>query len=92
MSDPSRKPLLHRLQIIEGHVRSVQRMIESDAYCIDIIKQIGAVQSALNKVSEIILEEHLNTCVTSAVRSDNAHDREKALREISEVFQMSHKV
>ncbi|MBU6358900.1 MAG: metal-sensing transcriptional repressor, partial [Chloroflexi bacterium] len=67
-------------------------MVDEDAYCIDIIRQISAIQSALNKVSEIILENHLNTCVTSAIRGDDTQEREKALREIAEVFQMSHKV
>ena len=92
MEEQPRKQLTRRLQIIEGHVRSVHRMVDEDAYCIDIIRQISAIQSALNKVSEIILENHLNTCVTSAIRGDDTQEREKALREIAEVFQMSHKV
>ena len=50
---------LRRLQTIEGHVRGIQRMVEEDAYCIDVIRQIQAVQAALNKVSAQILEGHL---------------------------------
>jgi len=66
-------------------------MVDEDAYCIDIIKQVTAVQSALSKVNQIILENHLNTCVTSAVRGDDPKERERVLREIAEVFEASAK-
>ena len=62
-------------------------MIDQEAYCIDVIRQINAVQSALNKVSTIILDEHLHSCLITAVRSENPDDREKVLKEITEVFQ-----
>lgn len=84
-SEETRK-VIRRLQIAEGHVRAIQRMVENGEYCIDIIKQISAVQSALGKVSQIILENHLNTCVTSAVRGDDPAERERVLREIADVF------
>lgn len=86
MDDATRKQALRRLQIIEGHVRAVQRMVESDAYCIDVIRQIAAVQSALGKVSQLVLEAHLNQCVTEAVRGNDAKRREKVLTEIAELF------
>lgn len=76
-----------RLKTIEGHIRGIQKMLEQEAYCIDIIRQLNAVQSALNKVSTIILDEHLHSCLITAVRSENPDDREKVLMEISEVFQ-----
>jgi DNA-binding FrmR family transcriptional regulator len=77
---------LKRLKTIEGHLRGVIRMVEEDAYCIDVIRQIQAVQSALNKVSGGILENHLNSCVTTAIQGDDAHERERVLKEITEVF------
>lgn len=80
------RKVIRRLQIAEGHVRAIQRMVENGDYCIDILKQISAVQSALGKVSQIILENHLNTCVTSAVRGDDPAERERVLREIADVF------
>ncbi len=83
---------LRRLKTIEGHLRGVIRMLEQDAYCIDVIRQIQAVESALNKVSTQILEDHLNSCVTTAIRGDNARERERVLKEITEVFEMSSKV
>ena len=59
---------LRRLKTIEGHLRGIIRMVEEDTYCIDVIRQIQAVESALNKVSAQILEGHLNSCVITAVR------------------------
>ncbi len=83
---------LRRLKTVEGHLRGVIRMVEQDEYCIDIIKQIQAVEAALNKVSTQILENHLNSCVTTAIQGNNARERERVLKEISEVFEMSSKV
>ena len=77
---------LRRLKNVEGHVRGVERMLEDNAYCIDIIRQIQAVQAALNKVSTMILEEHLNSCLITAVRGDSPEERERVLKEIAEVF------
>lgn len=83
---------LRRLKTIEGHLRGIIRMVEEDAYCIDIIRQIQAVEAALNKVSVHILEEHLRTCVTTAIRSENEQERERVMKEIAEVFEVSTKV
>ena len=83
---------LRRLKIIEGHLRAVIRMVEEDKYCIDIIRQIQAVDAALSKVSTQILENHLNSCVTDAIQGDDPKERERVLRDITEVFAMSTKV
>lgn len=83
---------LHRLKSIEGHLRGVQRMMEEDAYCIDVIRQIQAIQAALNKVSAQILEEHLNSCVITAIRGEDALERERVLKEITGVFDAANKI
>ncbi len=83
---------LNRLKTVEGHIRGIQRMVEEEAYCIDIIRQIQAVQAALNKISNSILDEHLHSCLTTAVRGDDPDERERVLKEISDVFAMSNKV
>jgi DNA-binding FrmR family transcriptional regulator len=83
---------LKRLKTIEGHLRGVIRMAEEDAYCIDVIRQIQAVQAALNKVSGQILEDHLNSCVITAIQGEDQSERERVLKEITEVFEMSTKV
>lgn len=84
--------VLRRLKTVEGHLRGIIRMVEEDAYCIDIIRQIQAIEAALNKVSTHILEGHLDTCVMTAIRGNNPKERERVLKEISEVFEMSTKV
>jgi CsoR family transcriptional regulator, copper-sensing transcriptional repressor len=78
---------LRRLKTVEGHIRGVQRMVEDDAYCIDVIRQIQAVQAALDKVSTQILEEHLHSCLITAVRGEDAAERERVLHEVIDVFQ-----
>jgi DNA-binding FrmR family transcriptional regulator len=83
---------LRRLRTVEGHIRGIERMVENEEYCIDVIRQIQAVQSALNKISTIILEEHLDSCLITAVRGDDPDERERVLREISEVFETATKV
>lgn len=82
---------LRRLKIIEGHVGGIERMVEEDAYCIDVIRQIQAVQAALNKVNSIILENHLNSCLITAVKGEDPEARERVLKEISDVFEASTK-
>ncbi len=92
MNDEHRDTVLKRLRSIAGHVNGIERMVSEDAYCIDVIKQVQAVQAALNKVNDLILENHLNTCVIEAVRGDNKKDRERVLDEIVEVFEMAQKI
>ena len=82
---------LTRLKNVEGHLRGVERMVEEEAYCIDVIRQIQAVQAALNKISAMILEEHLNSCLITAVRGEDVDERERVLREIADVFEMATK-
>jgi DNA-binding FrmR family transcriptional regulator len=81
-----------RLKSIAGHVNGIDRMVNEGAYCIDIIKQIQAVQAALNKVNDLMLDHHLNTCVIEAVRGDDKKDRERVLAEIVDVFEMAQKI
>lgn len=83
---------IRRLKNIEGHVRGVERMLEQESYCIDVIRQIQAVQAALNKVSTKILEDHLHSCLITAVRGENPDDRERVLAEIADVFETATKV
>ena len=84
--------VIRRLKTAEGHLRGVQRMVEDDAYCIDVIHQIQAVQAALNKISTDILDHHLNSCLITAVRGDDPAERERVLKEITDVFEAASKV
>lgn len=92
MDDVTRKKIERRLASASGHVKGIERMVAEDVYCIDIIKQIQAVQAALTKVSAMILDSHLRTCVTTAIQGDNQQERERMLQEITGVFTVSNKL
>jgi DNA-binding FrmR family transcriptional regulator len=86
MDAETKAGIVRRLQSVDGHVRGVQRMVEEDKYAIDVIKQIEAVQAGLAKIQEIVLANHLHTCVTTAIRGDEPARREAVIDEILEVF------
>ncbi|HXF60681.1 MAG TPA: metal-sensitive transcriptional regulator [Caldilineaceae bacterium] len=92
MDEQTRKTVSQRLNSAAGHLKGIERMVQEDAYCIDVIKQIQAVQAALNKVSALILDGHLRTCVTTAIRGDDPQEREAVLQEITSVFEMNKKL
>ncbi len=92
MDEAKRKDILIRLKSIEGHIRGVERMVEEDQYCIDVIKQTMAVQRALDKVNALLLDNHLKTCVTTAIRSETPSERERVLGELLDVFETSNKL
>ena len=91
MDDITKQAVSRRLGSAAGHIKGIDRMVQDDAYCIDIIRQIQAVQAALNKVSSMVLDNHLRTCVTTAIQGDDANEREAVLKEITSVFDVSHK-
>ncbi|MBX3083357.1 MAG: metal-sensitive transcriptional regulator [Anaerolineae bacterium] len=86
MERSSKTAILSRLKSIAGHVNGIASMVEQDRYCIDVIKQVQATQAALAKVSQLILEDHLHSCVTTAIQGDDATERERVLSEISDIF------
>ena len=79
------KSLATRLKKIEGQVRGLQKMIEDDKYCIDIITQTSATRNALKSFEDNILEDHLKTCVVSQVKSNQ---EDKAVKEILRVYKL----
>lgn len=89
MDDQTRENAIHRLKSVAGHVNGIVRMLENDRYCIDVIKQIQAAQTALARVSESILDSHLRTCVTTAIQHDDQQERERVLNEVIEVFRQT---
>lgn len=78
-----KEDMIKHLKRIEGQVRGIQNMIESDKYCIDIITQISAIEGSLKKVSLELLEEHTNHCVKNAIAKGNG---EQEIEELLEVF------
>jgi DNA-binding FrmR family transcriptional regulator len=71
--------LLARLSRVEGQVRGVQRMVEDDRYCIDVLTQISAVQAALDKVALGLLDDHTRTCVIGAQDPERREERTQEL-------------
>ncbi len=92
MDATTKKAVTQRLASAAGHIKGITRMVDGDTYCIDIIRQIQAVQAALNKVSTMILDNHLHTCVTTAVQGENPEERERVLQEITSVFEVTGKL
>jgi DNA-binding FrmR family transcriptional regulator len=79
--------LVKRLHRIEGQVRGIERMVEQDRYCIDILTQLGAVSTALEAVALKVLEEHVQHCVAGALASGDPAAAEEKSRELLEAVQ-----
>lgn len=86
MNDEARAKVHGRLRRIEGQVQGLQRMVEADAYCVDVLLQISAVRGALEQVQKLILGRHIESCVSEAFRAGNRTDRQQKIDELVEVF------
>jgi DNA-binding FrmR family transcriptional regulator len=81
--DPAAKAtLLRRLRRVEGQVRGLQRMVEGEAYCIDVLHQVAAARAALAEVGRTLLGGHVERCVVDAVRSGSRRDRDRKVTEL----------
>ena len=89
MDDTTRKSVTQRLSSAAGHIKGIERMVNDDVYCIDTFRQIQAVQAALNKISVLLLDTHLHTCLAVAVHGDDAAERERMLQEVVDIFEVS---
>ena len=83
ITDDSKEKLKNRLAKAMGHLNAVHRMVDEKKYCIDVLHQMKAVQSALDKISEEILKQHLETCVVEAVQNQ---DSSRVIEELVQVF------
>lgn len=86
MKKPNQKKILTRMNYLVGHLQGVVKMIAEDRYCIEIIRQNQAVISALKKVNQLILKNHLDTCVTSAIKGKSESERKRVFDELTEIF------
>lgn len=87
MMDPeTKRRALTRLRRIAGQVQGVQRMVEEDKYCVDVLLQISAIQGALEQVSKILLARHIERCVRDSFVSGNAVDRARKIDELVTIF------
>ena len=81
-SDDLKKDLSVRLNRIEGQIRGIRKMVEGDAYCIDVLTQVAAVSSAFDAFGRKILEEHIRSCVKEDVRNGNDEKLEELINTI----------
>ena len=86
LNEESKTKALGRLRRIEGQVQGLQRMIHDEAYCVDILLQISAVQGALEQVQKLLLGRHIESCVADALRSGSKSERQQKLEELLDVF------
>jgi CsoR family transcriptional regulator, copper-sensing transcriptional repressor len=90
--EDQKQQLKNRALSIQGHMGAVARMIDEDAYCIDIIKQTQAIEKALDKLNSLLLERHMNHCVTTAIRGNKPSERERVIKELLDVFETASKI
>lgn len=83
-----KRAILHRMRIIRGHFDQVIKMVEKDEYCIDVIHQSLAVQSALKKVDHLVLRNHMQTCVSNSIKNGNT---DEAIDEIMKVMEKTNR-
>ncbi|MFJ6414501.1 metal-sensing transcriptional repressor [Terribacillus saccharophilus] len=83
-SNNDKEKLLNRLKRIEGQVRGIQKMVEDDRYCVDILTQISAINAAIKRVGLQLLENHTHHCVSDAIKDG---DGQEAIRELMDVFE-----
>jgi len=88
MDEKSKVKVIRRLKLIEGQVRGLQKMIESDTYCIDVITQTSAVKQGLSNVEDLLLENHLGGCIVHQMKSGETN---KAKAEILKVYKLKRK-
>ena len=79
-SDEEMKDLMNRLSRIEGQIRGIRRMLEEDAYCIDVLNQVSAASSALGSFSKVLLTNHIRTCVVNDVKDGNEEKLEELVK------------
>lgn len=82
----SKDDVLRRLASIEGHLRGIRKMVEDDAYCVDVLKQTYAVKRAIDKLDDLLLAGHLQECVPNGIREGRA---EEVVHELAELFRIA---
>lgn len=85
MKTEAKKQVQNRLRRIEGQIRGLQKMVEADTYCVDVITQTSAVKRALSGVEDVLLESHLSTCVIDQMKKGR---QDKATKEILKVYSL----
>ena len=77
-----KREALNRIRTVIGHSRGIEKMIEEERYCIDILKQIAAVQSSLSKLANLLTKDHMRVCVAEAIKEGEGEDKIEELVEV----------
>ena len=86
MDADTKSKALGRLRRIEGQIQGIQRMVDEEQYCVDILLQLSAVQGAVGQVQKLVLGQHIESCVSDAIRSGTTRERQKKVGELLDVF------
>lgn len=86
MSEDDHKRLVARLKRAEGQLSGVRRMVEEDGPCVDVLLQLQAVRGALARVGQLVLRNHVQTCVTTAMKGEDDAQKDQQLHELMDVF------
>ena len=86
MQPETRDAAAKRLARIEGQVRGVAKMIDEDRYCIDVVRQVQAIKAALSGLEKLVLDDHLDTCVETALKGENISERREKVEELVAVL------
>ncbi|MBI4815746.1 MAG: metal-sensitive transcriptional regulator [Deltaproteobacteria bacterium] len=86
LDEDMKSKVSNRLRRAKGQLDGIERMIADDRYCVDVLFQIAAVRAALGKAAELLLENHVNHCVSHALSSGTPSDRREKIDELLEVF------
>ncbi len=89
MNSETKASVARRLARIEGQVRGLAQMIEDNRYCLDVVTQVRAARSALAKIEQIVLADHLGSCVEQAIVSGDPEEQRKKVAELIDVFSRS---
>jgi DNA-binding FrmR family transcriptional regulator len=86
LDDEVKRNVRARLKRVEGQIAGLQRMVDSDDYCVDLLLQISAAQGALGAIGQVVLSDHIRTCVSEAFQRGSESDRKRKVEELMDVF------
>ena len=91
MIEPQKTKLLTNLKKTKGLLETIEKMVQDDRYCMDIAQQINASLGLMKSAKDLILESHLNSCASHKLTSESKEEKEQFIRELMDVFHISHK-
>ena len=91
MKEEIKRRALHRSKILQGQMKGIEKMIEQEAYCMDILTQSLAIQKSLSSLNKLVLENHISTHIKAMLESGNNKEQEKALEELMALYELNNR-